>query len=137
MDEKSIELALSRIPYAATLGVKPLLMGKKFTLILPFVKNNIGNPLLPALHGGAIGGFMEIAAITESIIRRPNEKFPKPIGINVNYLRRGNPVDTYARAKITRQGTRVTNVRVTAWQDDIDDPIATLHGHFLTAQSEN
>ena len=39
----------------------------------------------------------------------------------VDYLRSGRPVDTHARAIVTRQGRRVTNVRVEAWQEDRDD----------------
>ena len=55
----------------------------------------------------------------------------RPIGINIDYLRRGNPVDTYARAQIFKQGSRVANVRVRAWQERFEKPIATLSGHFL------
>jgi len=63
-------------------------------------------------------------------------KVPKPIGLNVGYLRSGKPQDTFARASIVRQGSRVANVRVEAWQDDIDKPIATLMGNYLTAGSK-
>jgi acyl-coenzyme A thioesterase PaaI-like protein len=56
---------------------------------------------------------------------------PKPIDVAVDYLRPGRPSDVYARAAITRQGSRVANVRVEAWQTKRSAPIATLHGHFL------
>lgn len=124
---------LESIPYAQTLGVKPFFMGEEFTLILPYSQTNIGNPTLPALHGGSIGGFMEVCAIAQLIMANANEQYPKPIGINIDYLRRGKPVETYARAQIFKQGSRVANVRVRAWQESFDKPIATLHGHFLMA----
>jgi acyl-coenzyme A thioesterase PaaI-like protein len=136
MAELSLEQALDRLPYAQCLGVKPLMMGEELTLILPYKEDNIGNPMLPALHGGCIGGFMELAAMAQLILTAPNQSFPKPIGMNVNYLRRGNPVDTYARAFITKRGSRVANVRVRAWQDNYDAPIASLDGHFMTAASD-
>ena len=47
------------------------------------------------------------------------------------YLRSGKPVDSYARAVITKHGRRVCNVRAEAWQDEHTRPIAALHGHFL------
>ena len=131
-----IRQLLDNIPYAVTLGVKPFFMGEEFTLILPFKKDNIGNPTLPALHGGGVGGFMEVCAITQLIMVNPEERFPKPIGINIDYLRRGKPIETYARAQIFKQGSRVANVRVRAWQENFDAPIATLHGHFLISQTE-
>jgi len=124
---------LESIPYAQTLGVKPFFMGEEFTLILPYIESNIGNPTLPALHGGSVGGFMEVCAIAQLIMANANENYPRPIGINIDYLRRGKPVETYARAQIFKQGSRVANVRVRAWQESFDKPIATLHGHFLMA----
>lgn len=126
--------ALDHVPYAQTLGAKPILIGDQLTLLLPFSNDNIGNPTLPALHGGAIGGFMELAAIVELIHSRGTDdlkNLPKPIGINIDYLRRGKPIDTYARAVVFKRGSRVVNVRVQAWQEDYDKPIAALHGHFL------
>ena len=122
---------LDRIPYAATLGIEPHFMGEEFTLILPYKDSNIGNPSLPALHGGSIGGFMEVCAVAQIMLSNPERDLPKPIGITIDYLRRGKPVDTYARAQIFKQGARVANVRVRAWQDRFETPIAALSGQFL------
>lgn len=135
VDHETITQALAKIPYAQTLGVKPLFIGEEFTLVMPYIESNIGNPTLPALHGGSISGLMEIAAIVQLIIEEEGGKLPKPIGVNVDYLRKGNPKDTYARAVIFKKGSRVANVRVRAWQDDYDKPIAAMHGHYLTAKS--
>jgi len=77
-----------------------------------------------------------MAAIVQLMRQQGSEKLPKPIGVNVDYLRKGNPKDTYARAMIFKQGSRVANVRVRAWQDDYDKPIAAMHGHYLTAKAQ-
>ena len=122
---------IATIPYAKTLGIEVEFNEDGFILILPYLKSNIGNPTLPALHGGAIGGFMEVCAMAELKRRTPSLPFSKPIGINIDYLRRGNPVTTYARATIFKEGARVANVRVRAWQESMDKPIAALSGHFL------
>lgn len=128
---QTVKTLMERIPYVQTLGIEPHFMGEDFTLVMPFRQGNIGNATLPALHGGGIGGFMEVCAIVELILSNPDRQLPKPIGINIDYLRRGNPVDTFARAQIFKQGARVANVRVRAWQDKFDTPIAALSGHFL------
>ena len=122
---------IAAIPYAKTLGIEVEYHEEGLILILPYLESNIGNPTLPALHGGAIGGFMEVCAMAELKRRSPNLPFPKPIGINIDYLRRGKPVTTYARANIFKEGARVANVRVRAWQESEDKPIAALSGHFL------
>jgi acyl-coenzyme A thioesterase PaaI-like protein len=56
---------------------------------------------------------------------------PRPIGVTVEYLRSGRPVDTYARAQIKRIGSRVANVYAEAWQETRAAPITCLHGRFL------
>ena len=136
VEQKRIIKALSQIPYSKMLGVEPIFIGEEFTLKMPYIQTNIGNPTLPALHGGAISGLMEIAAITQLFITTNGKSLSKPIGINVDYLRKGLPKDTYARAVVFKQGTRVANVRVRSWQEDYNKPIAVMHGHYLTDKSD-
>jgi acyl-coenzyme A thioesterase PaaI-like protein len=134
---EAIKERLANIPYAQTLGIEPQFMGEEFTLVLPYRDSNIGNPSLPALHGGGVGGFMEVCAIAQLILNNPDRALPRPIGINIDYLRRGRPIETYARAQIFKQGSRVANLRVRAWQDRFETPIATLNGHFLLGKEHD
>jgi len=131
MTQRLSDELIASIPYAKTLGIRAEFADEGLLLILPYQDSNIGNPTLPALHGGAIGGFMEVCAMAELRRRSPSLPFSKPIGINIDYLRRGKPVETYARADIFKEGSRVANVRVRAWQDSEEKPIAALSGHFL------
>jgi acyl-coenzyme A thioesterase PaaI-like protein len=118
------------------------LAGDEMTAVLPFSNHLIGNPTLPALHGGVLGAFMELTALAQLAIAQEssNERMarqPKPIDVTVEYLRSGRPVDTFARAQITRMGRRIANVRVEAWQSTRAAPIAALHGHFLLTLEES
>ena len=131
MSQRLVDDLIASIPYATTLGIEADFSDDGLLLILPYQKSNIGNPTLPALHGGAIGGFMEVCAMAELRRRAPKLPFSKPIGINIDYLRRGKPIATYARANIFKEGARVANVRVRAWQESPETPIAALSGHFL------
>ncbi|MES1200109.1 MAG: PaaI family thioesterase [Pseudomonadota bacterium] len=128
-----VEEALARVPYARFLGVRAELKGDELTLVLPFQEHLVGNPMLPALHGGVVGALMELAALTQLAIISKSAKSPKTIDIGVDYLRSGKPVDTYARARVVKVGRRVANVQVEAWQAERAQPIAALHGHFLVA----
>lgn len=125
--------ALARIPYAAFLGVRAELKGDELTLVLPFKEDLVGNPLLPALHGGVVGALMELTALTQLAIASNSTKFPKTIDIGVDYLRSGKPVDVYARARVVKIGRRIANVQAEAWQGERGQPIAAMHGHFLLA----
>jgi acyl-coenzyme A thioesterase PaaI-like protein len=96
----------------------------------------IGNIMLPALHGGTIGALLEAAAIFQVLWEVETIAIPKIITITVDYLRSGRPVDTLARATLTKQGRRVVNVAVEAWQDDRSRPIASANAHFLISPRE-
>ncbi|ESQ83660.1 hypothetical protein AEAC466_11680 [Asticcacaulis sp. AC466] len=124
---------LKGVPFAAFLGVRLELAGDELTAHLPFAPHLIGNPMIPALHGGVIGAFMEITAMAQLALHKNFEQAPKPIDVTVQYLRSGRAEETYARAIVNRVGRTVANVEVTAWQDQIAHPIATLQAHFLLA----
>lgn len=119
------------IPYCRFLGVETDLKGNELTTILRFSDRLIGNPVLPALHGGVVGAFLEITAVIQLMLETESEELPKPVDIGIDYLRSGRPMDTFARATVTKHGRRVCNVRAEAWQEDRARPIAALHGHFL------
>ena len=123
-------------PYVRRLAVRYDGHGDELTCILPYKDTLVGNPLIPALHGGAIGAFMEITASAGLLAASALVALPKPIDVAVDYLRPARPSDVYARASITRQGSRVANVRVESWQERRGAPIATLHGHFLIKPAE-
>jgi uncharacterized protein (TIGR00369 family) len=125
------ETVLRTMPFAAFLGVKLSLAGDELTARLPFQDKLIGNPMIPALHGGVIGAFMEVTAMAQLALSENFDHIPKPIDVAVQYLRSGKTVDTFARAVLNRVGRTVANVEVSAWQEQRDQPIATLQAHFL------
>ena len=126
-----LQALIDAIPYCRFLGIEIDRKGSELTTILRFDPKLIGNPVLPALHGGVVGAFLEVTALIQLMLETESQTLPKPVDINIDYLRSGKPVDTYARAIITKHGRRVCNVRAEAWQDEHTRPIAALHGHFL------
>ena len=105
-------------------------IGEELLFRLPANKDNIGNPLLPAIHGGVIAGFMELSAAVHLLIATRAAGVPKIIDFSLDYLRAGQFRDTYARCQVWRQGRRVANVAITAWQTNQTEPIATARAHF-------
>jgi uncharacterized protein (TIGR00369 family) len=136
LTQDQITALVNAIPYARFLGVAVELRGDELTLVLPYRESLIGNPILPALHGGVVGAFMELTAVASLSVAQRQTRLPKTIDINIDYLRSGRPVDTYARAQVTKLGRRIANVRVDAWQYERAEPIASLHGHFLVTPAE-
>jgi uncharacterized protein (TIGR00369 family) len=128
---QDMQALVDHIPYARFLGIRVERMGSEITTILPYQDSLIGNTSLPALHGGAIGAFLELTSVIQLLFDASCERIPKTVDISIDYLRSGKPVDTYGRAIVTRQGRRVANVRAEIWQEEKSRPISASHGHFL------
>ena len=155
IDQVKKELLVSlveQIPFCKTLGIKLDCLGNEITAHLPFKKEFIGNPAIPALHGGIIGSFLEITAIIQLswiiFLERKDDQInsknpslemkdtilkgiPKTIDITIDYLNSGRPMESFARAKINKIGRRYASVSVKSWQDEPSKPFALASGHFL------
>jgi acyl-coenzyme A thioesterase PaaI-like protein len=143
----ALEWLVSSVPYIAYLGVQFDRRGDELTAILPFREGLIGNPVIPALHGGVTAAFLEVTAVVElawALIWEEIEaaggaeppagmrlRIPKTIDFTVDYLRTGLPRDAYARARVNRSGRRYASVHVEAWQDNRARLLAQATGHFL------
>jgi acyl-coenzyme A thioesterase PaaI-like protein len=127
---------LELIPYAKLIGVECSRLGDELLFRLPANKDNIGNPLLPAIHGGVIAGFMELAAALHLLVFTGSPGVPKIIDFSLDYLRAGQFRDTSANCQVCRQGRRVANVAITAWQSTQAEPIATARAHFKIEETD-
>ena len=146
--DAALRALVADIPYLTWLGVTFDRRGDELTAILPYDDKLIGNPALPALHGGVTASFLEAAAVIElgwSMIWPLMEGgqapptglrvLPKTIDFTVDYLRPGLPRDAYARARVNRSGRRYASVHVEAWQDNRARLFAQATGHFLIPES--
>ena len=119
-------------PYADTLGlvVEPGDGGPP-VLMMPFDQCVTGRPGF--LHGGAIGGLLEMAAIASlrHALEGEDGARIKPINVTVDFMRGGRDKETRALGIVTRLGNRVANVEAHAWQDERDRPIASARMNYL------
>ena len=146
--EAALQWLTGGVPFVQFLGIQFDRRGDELTAILPFDEKLIGNPLLPALHGGATAAFLEVTGIIElawttlwadmEAGRANMDRFPpmpKTIDFTVDFLRSGLPRDAYARARVNRSGRRYASVHVEAWQDNRARPFAMASAHFLMPAS--
>ena len=137
------------VPYIQFLGIEFERRGDELTSVMPFDQSLIGNPILPALHGGATAAFLEVTAIitlswgliwedmesgaldVNNLDQSHLPRLPKTVDFTVDYLRTGLPRDAYARARINRSGRRYASVHVEAWQDNRSKLFAQATGHFV------
>ena len=125
-------------PYAQALGIALEL-------------DETGNPLLHCdfservqgrpgfLHGGAMSGLMEMAAIAAlqaELARRGEPMKLKPVNVAVEFMRGGTGQRTFAKGTVTRAGRRVALVNAECWQDDPAKPIAFAQMKVLLSPAE-
>lgn len=138
--EESIALArethnydqlVNAIPYARFIGIECIPMGEDLLFRLPVQEDIKGNPILPAIHGGVIGGFMEMAASLHIIFSLETQALPKVVDFAIDYVRASLMVETFVECDVVRQGRKIANVRINAWQTTRSEPVATARAHFL------
>lgn len=140
--DAALKALVDGVPYIHFLGMQFDRRGDEVTAILPFREELIGNPMLPAIHGGVTAAFLEVTAIIELAWSTNWERIeeerqtgplrmPKTIDFTVDYLRTGLPRDAYARARVNRSGRRYASVHVEAWQDHREKLFAQATGHFV------
>ena len=147
--DAALRALVAGVPYIQFLGIAFDRRGDELTAVLPFDEKLIGNPMLPALHGGVTAAFLETTAIIElswTLLWEEMEagridsarldplhlpRLPKTIDFTVDYLRSGLPRDAYARARVNRSGRRYASVHVESWQDNRSRLFAQATGHFL------
>lgn len=118
-------------PYADLLGLTFATDAQGQPLVtMEFGRDVLGRPGF--VHGGAIGGMLEMAAwaALRSALGE-EETVIKPINVTIDFMRGGRERTTYAAGEVTRLGTRIANVAATAWQDDRDRPIAAARLNYL------
>lgn len=92
------------------------------------------------LHGGAIGGLLEVAgfaALRALYAREGRQVRLKPINLSVEYLRGAVRERTFARGRINRAGRRNANIVVEAWQSDRAAPVAQAVMNILIVPGED
>jgi uncharacterized protein (TIGR00369 family) len=141
-ERRDFSLLRERVPYSAFLDVQVSLENGVPRCRMPFRPSLIGNDGLQAIHGGAVAGFMENAALLHLLLLLDESKVPKSIDFSIDYLRSANALDTWAECEVARQGRRVASVQVRCWQDEPGHPgrtreVARARAHFLLGGAQD
>ncbi len=128
----SVDLAavLAASPFARFLAIETQVDDRGVLAILPIRDELIGNVMLPAMHGGCVAAFLEIACQLQVAHETGTIAPARTIDISVEYLRPARREITYARARIRRLGRRVATIHAEAWQSDEAKPVCLLQSHL-------
>jgi len=123
---------LAAVPYAAFIGLSAATADDGAVVVrLAYRPENVGNPRVPALHGGVIAALMESAMVLKILEQGEATALPKVVNFTTEFYRPARLVETMASAEIVRHGRRLAVLRAVAWQADRDRPVAGGHGHVV------
>ena len=120
-------------PYAELLRLRVEEHDGALRFVMPFHDDVVGRPGF--LHGGAIAGLLEFAALGTLYNALGAGSTARPINVSVDFMRGGTDHDTFAAAVVTRLGSRVANVEAHAWQQDREKPIAAARMNLMVRRA--
>lgn len=116
-------------PYARALDMT---IDDDLVITMPFADKVQGRPGF--LHGGAISGLLEMAAVSavyQALHDRGVDASIKQVNVTVDFMRGGTVQPSFALGTVARLGRTMANVDAIVWQEDRDKPIAVAHMHYL------
>jgi uncharacterized protein (TIGR00369 family) len=126
-------LTIGLPPYALALDMEVVDRIDRTPVIgMPFADKVQGRPGF--LHGGAISGLLEmaaIAAIHQALRDKGSDSGIKQVNVTIDFMRGGAPQMTYAIGEVIRLGRTMANVEARGWQDDRSKPFAIGTMHYL------
>ena len=120
------------IPFNRFLGLEATEVKEGLVrLELPFREEFVGNPVLPALHGGVVSMLLDTAGGAAVWTRLGPTDTVSTVDLRVDYLRPGRLERLVAVATVVRLGNRVGVVELRAFHPGSDrEPVAAGMGVY-------
>lgn len=129
----------SALPFCAALGMTLDDMGESSAVMsMPYDTRIVGDPDTGVVHGGAVAALLD-SCCGVAVFLHPDCKMPTAtIDLRIDYMRSATPGQRIsARAEVYRATRNVAFLRATAWDDDVDTPIASAAGAFTFSQAKS
>lgn len=130
LSAEAVQQVIDRLPFARSLGIVIEDADGRQSTRMPYAATVVGNPKVPALHGGALASLMQIAATAELIRATGATKAPRLFSITAEYLRSAALEDTIAFATVITRSRRFANLRVELRQASSERAIAAATVQF-------
>lgn len=124
---------IAALPYAGELGMQLQELGQgRACLMMPYDEKLVGDPATGVLHGGAVFALMDTASGASVMCHPSGPHTTATLDLRVDYMRPATPGQSItARAECYHATRSVGFVRVTAFDDDAEHPVASGTGTFM------
>lgn len=137
--ERLAEVFETAIPFNKLLGLRCLEVADGLARVeLPFRPELVGNPEIPALHGGAISSTLDTTGGLAVWSQAGPDDRVSTIDLRVDFLRPGRGESVIALAEVVRVGNRVGVAELRAFHPGAEDrPIAAGRGVYSIKRNGN
>ncbi len=127
------DLLLDAIPHAKALGLELVdIFYANAVVKLPYNEQIIGNPETGVVHGGAVTTLLDNVSGVAVFCAIEELTSIATLDLRIDYMRAATPgKDITGHAHCYKLTRNVAFVRGVAYDDDIEDPIATSAGAFM------
>lgn len=132
LNAAAVQQVIDTLPFARSLGIIITTDASdgRLSTRLPYAASVVGNPKVPALHGGALASLMQISATAELIRATGAAKPPRMFSITAEYLRSAALEDTIGTAVVVSRSRRFANLRVELRQPSSERVVAAATVQF-------
>lgn len=123
---------IEAIPFSNALSMKVEEIGEGHAIIsMPYDEKLVGDPQTGVIHGGAVSALMDTCS-GAAVMSHPSSPIATAtIDLRIDYMRSATPGQRIsARAECYHITRNVAFVRVTATDDDRENPVAAATGAF-------
>ena len=123
---------IEAIPHCQALGMELTDISDGMAVIeMPYDDKLIGDPKTGVIHGGAVSAIMDTCCGAAVMSHPAAPGGTATIDLRIDYMRTATPQQTIvAKAECYHISHSVAFVRVTAVDDDVENPVAVATGAF-------
>jgi len=128
---------MEMIPHAKELGLQLLVIDNGVAeTLMPYDEKLVGDPETGVVHGGAVSALMDTCCGAAVMSHPDSPHQTATIDLRIDYMRPATPGQALlARAECYHVTRSVAFVRATAFDDDLDRPVATATGAFTVGRA--
>ena len=120
------------LPFCKALNMNIEETGEAMAVLsMPYDPQIVGDPDTGVVHGGAVFALMDTCAGAAIFMHPDSTMTTATIDLRIDYMRSATPGQRiFCRAEVFKATRSVAFLRATAWDDDVDNTVATATATF-------